>query len=358
MRIALVVPPFICVPPKRYGGTELFAAELAEGLKALGHHPVVYTVGESKVDCEVRWRRERGAWPISSPIESSLEDVDHSSWACQDAAADCDIIHLNNAPGLSFSRFVPVPMVYTLHHPREESLSRYYTAFPAVHFTSISRNQARAERPLRTTVIHHGIRLERYRVATGPRPYLCFIGRIAPVKGAHTAVAVARAAGMPLKIAGEIQPQFRGYWEAEIRPQLGNGIEYVGEVDLRGKNELLAGARALLFPIEWEEPFGLVMIEAMACGVPVLAFARGSAPEVVTDRVSGWICADVAAMARRAAEPGIPPESCRAEAERRFCVQRMVKRYLEVYRQAASPSSGAQPPAAGRKRSAAILLAS
>ncbi len=354
MRIALVVPPFIAVPPKHYGGTELFVAELAEGLRAQGHHPVVYSVGESTVDCEVRWRRPRGVWPIESALESSLDDLDHASWACKDAAADCDIIHLNNAPGLIFSRFLPTPMVYTLHHPREDSLSRFYASFPGVHFVAISHSQARAERRPGAAVIHHGLRLDRYRVATGARDYLCFIGRLAPIKGAHTAIEAARLAGMPLKIAGEIQPQFRAYWEREVRPRLAGGIEYVGEVDLEAKNELLAGARALLFPIHWKEPFGLVMIEAMACGVPVLAFARGSAPEVVDNGVSGWLCADVAEMARRAVEPGISPAACRAYAERRFQARRMVECYLNLYRRAAA----SLPELPRAKRTGGLQLAS
>jgi glycosyltransferase involved in cell wall biosynthesis len=357
MRIALVVPPFISVPPKRYGGTELFVAELAEGLKAAGHWPVVYTVGESTVDCEVRWRRRRGAWPIASPLESSLEDIDHASWACQNAGADCDIIHLNNAPGLTFSRFVAAPMVYTLHHPHEDSLSRFYAGFPQVHYVAISRNQARAESRLGAVVIHHGLRFDRYRVAEGPRNYLCFIGRIAPIKGPHIAIEVAREAGLPLKIAGEIQPQFQDYWEREVRPHLGAGVEYVGEVDLRAKNELLAGARALLFPIRWEEPFGLVMIEAMACGVPVLAFARGSAPEVVANGVSGWLCADTADMARRAGAPAIEAAECRRYVERRFSAQRMVEHYIDVYRQAALREASA-PRLAKAKRTTGLLLAS
>src|SRR6185312_4033368 len=106
MKVGLIVPPFITVPPERYGGTELFVAHLAEGLRAAGHWPVVYTVGASKVDCEIRWRSPKGKWPIDSQLESSLEDLDHSSWAGQDAARDCDVLHLNNAPGLCLSRFI------------------------------------------------------------------------------------------------------------------------------------------------------------------------------------------------------------------------------------------------------------
>lgn len=332
MRIALVVPPFITVPPERYGGTELFVAELAEGLRAHGHSPVVYTIGASRVDCETRWRRHEGHWPIDSALESNLEDLEHSSWACHDAARDSDVIHLNNAPGLNVARFIRQPMVYTLHHPHEASLSHYYSHFREVRFVAISHNQARAETMPQLSVIHHGLRLENYQVAEGKRDYLCFIGRIAPIKGVHTAIEVARRAGMPLKIAGEIQPVYQEYWQRLIRPQVdGRAIEYVGEVDLAAKNALLAGARALLFPIEWEEPFGLVMIEAMACGVPVLALPCGSAPEVVADGESGWICRDAAEMTQRVLQPPLTAARCRAFVERRFNRDEMVRKYLAVY---------------------------
>jgi len=338
MRIALVVPPFIAVPPERYGGTELFVAHLAEGLRDVGHDPVVYTIGASTVSCETRWRTRRGQWPIESALESSLEDLDHSSWACQDAG-DCDLIHLNNAPGLHLARFVRQPMVYTLHHPHDPALSRHYARFPRVHYVAISRDQAQRERLPRLSVVHHGLQLDRYKLGTGKREYLCFIGRIAPIKGTHTAIAVARAAGLPLKIAGEIQPTYQEYWKNEIRPQLGGEIEYVGEVNLREKNQLLGGARALLFPIHWEEPFGLVMIEAMACGAPVLAFPRGAVPEVVVHGVSGWICRDQDEMSRRAAGQLPSPAQCRNHAIAHFGTATMVQRYVSLYAECLHTSS-------------------
>lgn len=335
LSVAIVVPPFITVPPRRYGGTELFAAHLAEGLRAQGHRPVVYTVGASQVECETRWRIAQGHWPIESPLESSLDDLDHAAWACADALQDCDVIHLNNAPGLAFSRLAERPFVYTLHHPFEHDLSRFYARYPEVTYVAISRDQAARENLPNLTVIHHGLRLERYPVGQGQRDYLAFIGRICPVKGPHVAIEVARQAGLPLYIAGEIQPVFRGYWENEIRPHVdGRRVVYLGEADHQQKCALLAGARAVLFPIDWEEPFGLVMIEAMACGAPVLAFARGSAPEVVVDGVSGWLCRDADAMVERARAEAIAPESCRAHAERHFDLRRMVDRYVAVYQQA------------------------
>lgn len=351
MRVALIAPPFISVPPPRYGGTELFIANLAEGLLELGHEPVVYTNGESTLRCETRWLFPKQEWPITCDLHGSLKDLAHSSWACRDALEDCDIVHLNNAPGLALSRLIPRPVAYTLHHPHDRSLSEFYQHFPDVQFVAISQAQAAREPIAGVQVIPHGLDLSAYRLGAGPREYLCTIGRIAPMKGIHHAIAVARASGLPLKIAGEIQPVYRDYWEQAIRPQVdGRFIEYVGEADLEVKNDLLGGAIAFLFPIEWEEPFGLVMLEAMACGTPVLAFARGSAPEVVRNGVSGWLCANVAAMAARARAPGIGAAACRAFVAEHFSSAGMARAYAAVYRALAKQRS--QPPArAARERS-------
>lgn len=346
MRIALITPPFIPVPPLRYGGTELFIANLATGLRRLGHEPVVYANGQSQTEAEMRYLFPAMEWPITDGLHASLKELAHCSWACQDALTDCDAVHLNNAPGLAFARFLPQPVVYTLHHPFTPALSVFYGHFPAVRFVAISRAQARRETTLDPLpVVHHGLSPELYHAGQGRREYLCTIGRISGLKGTHHAIAVAKRAGIPLKIAGEIQPIFREYWETEVRPHVdGRFIEYVGEVGLREKNELLAGARAFLFPIEWEEPFGLVMIEAMACGAPVLAFRRGSAPEVVRDGVSGWLCRDVAEMAQRATAPLPAAGVCRAYFERNFHLETMARAYLRVYeRESRAPAEERQP---------------
>jgi len=349
MKIALVAPPFIPVPPLRYGGTELFIAHLAEALVGLGHVPVVYTNGESRVRCERRSLFPRSEWPIQGDLHGSLKDLTHSGWACADAAQDCDVIHLSNAPGLAFSHSIPTPMVYTLHHPHAAGLSDYYRHYPTVHFVAISRAQARREKMPHLATIQHGLDLGLYEVGTGGRDYLCFVGRICPNKGTHLAIAAAKHAGIPLKLAGEIQPMYRAYWEQVVLPEVdGHFIEYVGEVDLAAKNALLGGARALLFPIEWEEPFGLIMIEAMACGTPVLAFPRGAAPEVVAPGVSGWLCRDVADMAARAREVAITPAACRAHVEQNFGLERMAASYVHIYRQAMRRAAPRPQPLAAR----------
>jgi glycosyltransferase involved in cell wall biosynthesis len=155
------------------------------------------------------------------------------------------------------------------------------------------------------------------------------------MKGTHFAIQVAQRSGIPLKIAGEVQPLYRDYFESEIKPHIdGKLIEYIGEADLAAKNELLGNSLAMLFPIQWDEPFGLVMIEAMACGTPVLAFNGGSVPEIVRDDVSGYICRDVADMAARAKSLSLPPHAVRSYVEAYFTVDRMVDQYVEVYRDA------------------------
>jgi len=335
MRIALLAPPFIPVPPTRYGGTELFLARLAEGLTALGEQVVVYANGESTVPVEVRALYPRSQWPIEGEVYDNLKDMNHASWAMRDAAADCDVIHVNNVPGVIMSRLARQPVVYTMHHPHLEGLSEVFRSVPEVHYVTISDFQRRQERLPRIRTIHHGLDFRDYRYQEEKEDYLAFIGRIAPVKGVHLAIAAAEKAGIPLKIAGEVQPMFREYFRQEVKPHLdGTLVEYVGEADLAQKNELLGRARAMLFPIQWDEPFGLVMLEAMACGTPVLALAGGSVPEVVRDGVSGYICRSVDEMAERARSLALPARQVRAYAEERFSLARMVRDYLELYRQA------------------------
>jgi glycosyltransferase involved in cell wall biosynthesis len=335
MRIALVAPPFIEVPPRRYGGTELFVANLACELHARGHDVTVYGNGDSRLPCRVKWRYAHADWPLEDPQQSFFKNTDHAAWAIHDAARHADIIHLNDVVGIPFTTFVNPPAVLTIHHPHENVLSDQYMKYPSVHYVTISQWLARREPMPHVHVVHHGIPMPDYTFSNDKDDYVAFLGRIAPCKGPHLAVAAARLAGVHLKLAGEIQPVYRDYWEHQVRPLVdGAQIEYVGEADRRLKNELLSRAKALLFPIQWEEPFGLVMIEAMACGTPVLAFAGGAVEEVVVDGVNGWICADIADMAARIRTLDIAPAACRQFAATRFSVARMADGYVEVYERA------------------------
>jgi glycosyltransferase involved in cell wall biosynthesis len=341
MKIALVAPPFIPVPPKMYGGTELFIAQLAIGLKKQGVDVVVYSNGESTIEVEKRWLYEKPQWPIEGEIYDNLKDLNHTTWSIRDAADSCNVIHLNNVAGLVCSRFVQKPFVYTVHHPHVPGLNEFYRFFPDVNYVTISDFQKEKLAMPRSRTIHHGLDLSVYDATGQKREYLSFLGRIAPIKGTHLAIQAAKQSGIPLKIAGEVQPIFKDYFEREIKPHVdGKFIEFVGEVDLKAKNELLGNSMALLFPIEWDEPFGLVMIEAMACGTPVIAFPGGAVPEIVKDGISGYICRSVEEMAARARELRFDAASVRQYVEQNFSLEAMVARYIGLYREVCRDEQG------------------
>ncbi len=332
MRIALIAPPFIPIPPQRYGGTELFVEQLALGLKSAGVDVVVYTNGESTVPVERKFIYAESEWPLRDDVYFSLRDMQHHAWAVYDAAQDCDVIHVNNLAGITYSKFVEQPCVYTVHHPMEKALADLYRYYPNVHYACISQFQADEMMLPNSSTIHHGIDPSLYKVQATKQDYLAFLGRIAPVKGVHLAIEVAKKSGIPLKIAGQIQPLYQEYWENEVKPHVdGKFIEFVGEVDVAEKNELLGKARAMVFPIQWDEPFGLVLVEAMACGTPVLAMPGGSVAEIVQEGVSGHICQTVDEMAQWAKAVKIPASIVRQYVDEKFSLRSMVDAYIALY---------------------------
>ncbi|HSS98111.1 MAG TPA: glycosyltransferase family 4 protein [Terriglobales bacterium] len=333
MRIALIASPFIPVPPIRYGGTELFVAHLAEGLSKMGHDVVVYANGESTVQAELRWYYRQTMWPPVGDFSETLKEITHTSWAIRDESETCDVIHLNNTFGLPYSRFLETPFVCTIHHPHEKALTEFYCQYPQAQYVTISKYSQQFEMMPNVCTIHHGINISKYSFVAKKSPYFSFLGRIVPVKGAHAAIEIAKRTGIPLKIAGEVQPMFRDYFEQKIAPQIdGKFIEYLGEADFATKNELLANSMAMLFPIEWDEPFGLTMIEAMACGTPVLALSGGSVPEIVRNGVSGFACSSLNELIGRVPELSkLNAFSIRQYAEEHFSVEKMANAYLQLY---------------------------
>jgi glycosyltransferase involved in cell wall biosynthesis len=337
MHIGLIGAPFIAVPPARYGGTELVIANLARGLHARGHEVTVYANGDSRLPCPIRWRYPHADWPVEDPVRSELKNLDHTAWAMQDAATNVDLVHLNDVVGVPFTRFIDLPVVVTMHHPHEPVLSEHYARFPEIDYVAIGSWLARRETMPRLHVVHHGIPIDDYTFSKTKDDYVVFLGRMAPCKGPHLAIEAARRARIRLKLAGEIQPIFRDYWETQVAPGIdGRQIEYVGEVNAAQKNALLSRARALLFPIQWEEPFGLVMIEAMACGTPVLAFAGGAVEEIVENGVNGWVCRDLDELAERAKTRLPEAANCRDSVARQFSIDHMVDRYVAIYEQVVS----------------------
>lgn len=338
MRIALIAPPFIAVPPEEYGGTELFVGHLANGLKKAGADVVLYANGESTAQVDVRWIYRQSEWPIKVPVHAWLREINHTSWAIADAHRECDVIHVQAPQALSFSRFVDRPFVLTLHDSRSPETSAYYAHFPQVYYVSISEAQREHESMPRLRTIHHGIDLDQYKLVENKQRYLSFIGRIAPLKGTHIAIDVAQRTGIPLKIAGEVQPAYRDYFERKVKPHIdGKLVEYIGPANLASKNELLGNSMAMLFPIQWNEPFGLVMVEAMACGTPVLASPGGSVPEVVEDGVSGYICKTVREMVKRVRDLALEPRTIRSYVAENFSTEKMASKYLALYQEAARP---------------------
>jgi glycosyltransferase involved in cell wall biosynthesis len=332
MRIALIAPPFIAVPPQKYGGTELFIAELARGLQQQGINVTVYTNGESTLDVPMRWLYPKGEWPPHGEMESTLRSLNHFSWAIKEASQEADIIHLNSATGLSLARFTDVPMVYTVHHAHDPILSEFYQSYPQVSYVTISDFQRHKLFMPEMRTIHHGINPAIYPVIEKKQPYLSFLGRIAPPKGTHLAIEIAKKSAIPLKIAGEIQPIYKNYWETMVKPHVdGKFIEYVGEVGMEDKVELLGNSAAMLFPVQWDEPFGLVMIESMACGTPVLALPGGSVAEVVKEDVSGNVRGSAPELAECARNLNFHPRIVRRYMEEVFSVERMTREYINLY---------------------------
>ncbi len=351
MHIAIVSTPFLSTPPKDYGGTELVVSDLVEGLVARGHEVRLYATGDSRTAAELEALYPRPHWP-----PDLLLDMDHVCWALAQASeAGVDLVHVNSAAALAAARLCPdVPMVYTLHHTHEPALSAFYASHPDVQFVAISADQRSREPELaRCRVIHHGLDASRYAWTDQPQPYVCFVGRLAESKGVHTGIDAAALAGVAIRVAGQTHPPDREYAERELAGRLdAPHVRYLGPVGMADKVPLLRNARALLAPIAWDEPFGLILIEAMLSGCPVVAFARGSVPELVEPGVTGFIVESREEMAAMIV-PGGPVDqlnrrACRARAMQRFSRSRLVADHERLYADvlAWSEQSGRSPIAA------------
>lgn len=334
MRIALISTPFVSVPPRGYGGTELVVHELAEGLAGRGHVVTLFATGDSRTSARLRYLYDEATWP-----PDPMAEVNHVSWAMREVRdGRFDVVHAHSAMALACHRLAAsAPLVYTLHHEPGPPTSAFYRFYPDVQFVAISHDQAAREVSLpKLAVVHHGLDPLRYRLTPRPGDYACFIGRFAPGKAPHVAIRVAGEAGVPIRVAGEVHPPDLEYFRREVQPALAcPHVTYVGRVDPVAKADLLSHARALLSPLRWHEPFGLVMIEAMLSGCPVLAFPRGSARELIEPGVTGLLPATLEEMAE-ALRPGGPIDEidraqCRQRALERFSRARMVADYERLY---------------------------
>jgi glycosyltransferase involved in cell wall biosynthesis len=336
MRIAQVSPLCEAVPPRLYGGTERVISWLTEELVRQGHDVVLFASGDSITDatlepmCPKALRLDGSVRDPMTLLMMMIEEV-------YQRRNEFDLIHfhLDYFPFSLFSR-QSTPFVTTFHGRLDLlELQPMFAAFASLPVVSISEAQRRpAPNAGWIRTVHHGMPENLLTPQPVEPSYLAFLGRISPEKRVDRAIAIASHCGLPLKIAAKVDNVDRDYFEDEIRPLLGMGdVEFIGEIGDTKKSHFLSGALALIVPIDWPEPFGLVMMEAMACGTPVIAFNRGSVPEVIEDGVTGFIVEDeTSAIAAVRRLPQLSRSLIRQRFEERFTVQRMARDYLDVYR--------------------------
>jgi glycosyltransferase involved in cell wall biosynthesis len=343
MRIAVVSPVWFAVPPARYGGIEWVVSLLADGLVDAGHEVTLFASGDSRTKAELEAVFERAP---SELIGRSLPELRHVL-AAFERSGEFDVVNDHTGPlGVALGGLAEAPVVHTVHGPLNGEPGEVYAALsrvaPEVGLISLSLNQRRPQPELNWVGnCPNALDLQLYPCKPHRGEYLLFLGRMSPEKGAHRAIAVAMESGLPLKLAGKrSEPKEREYFRQLVEPHLVDGIEYLGEVTHGEKVELLQDARVTLFPIEWEEPFGLVMIESMACGTPVVASRYGAVPEVIAHGRSGIVVDDYREMAAAIeAADALDPLECRRYVEERFAPERMVADYLRVYESVAAPAA-------------------
>ncbi|MBX3327689.1 MAG: glycosyltransferase family 4 protein [Nitrospira sp.] len=335
MRIAQVSPLWESVPPKLYGGTERIVSYITEELVAMGHDVTLFASGDSETSakleaiCPQALRLNTGIFNRDAPLIMQQERA-------LGVSGNFDIVHSHlDFLGFPVARRNAVPMVTTLHGrldlPELEPVFREFIEMPLV---SISASQ---RRPLPWAnwagTIHHGLPRNLYGFHQKSDGYLAFLGRISPEKRPDQAIEIAKRSGIPLKMAAKVDPADRVYFEAAVEPLLNHPlIEFVGEISDAEKNDFVGNAMALVCPYDWPEPFGLVLIEALACGTPVLAYRRGSIPEIIDHGVTGFVCETVDEMVEAVGQvPLIERRRCRASFDERFTADRMARDYVALY---------------------------
>ena len=332
MRIAQIAPPWTPVPPPLYGGIELVVDRLCRGMAAAGHEVLLYTTGDSTCPIPKAWTLPHAE---NIRIGMGVAELRHVAGA-YDAVQGFDIVHDHTIFGPFYAeRFPHLNVVTTNHGPFNDDLTDIYRRIAErVPIICVSHDQRSCAPDIPVAaVIHHGINAADFPFGEGRGGYCLFLGRMAPEKGAHRACEVARKAGVPLVMAAKMrEPWEREYFETEVAPLLTDDVRYLGEVPHEEKLTLLGGAMALLNPIRWHEPFGLVMVEALACGTPVISFPEGAAPEIIDSGKTGFLCADETEMVDAISRiPEIDRHACRAAVEGYFSTERMVDDHLELY---------------------------
>jgi glycosyltransferase involved in cell wall biosynthesis len=358
MRIAQVAPLFVPIPPQNYGGTERVIHDLTEALVARGHDVTLFASGDSQTSARLAAAVPRGLWREHASAEASAAAHFRMHAEVFRHAAEFDVIHTHTEYlSLPYIRQSPAAVLTTLHGRVDvPELRAIFRLFPEARLVSISRaHQAQAPEVSWAGSVHHGLALERYAFNPIGGEGLVFLGRMCPEKAPQEAIDVALAAGVPLTLAGRIDPLERAFFEREVRTRLDRPrVRFIGEVGDKRKELLLGRARALIFPIDWPEPFGLVMAEAMACGTPVIARPCGAAPELIVDGVTGFLADSREALIEAVREVGcLDRAACRRHIEKNFSVATMTERYEEIYagllkRSERRMAAGARASAIGR----------
>jgi glycosyltransferase involved in cell wall biosynthesis len=336
MRIAQIAPLWERVPPPAYGGTELVVGLLTDELVRRGHEVTLFASGDSSTLAKLDSVCPQALRHDSSIKEYGIYEMLHLSYA-YDQAKEFDVIHSHmGCAALPYSKLVSTPTLHTLHGIFTSDNEKMFTFAKEQAYVTISNSQQEIRLGLNCiATVYNGIDIHSHRFYPEPSdpPYLAFLGRISPEKGPHLAIAMAKASGWRLKIAGKVDPVDVDFYEQEIKPHIdGRQIEYLGEADHAMKNALMGNAAITLFPITWREPFGLVMVESMAAGTPVIAMRLGSTPEVITDGVSGFLCNtldECIAAIPKALE--LNRHDCRDHVATHFSVQRMADGYEAAY---------------------------
>ena len=330
----MVSTPFVTVPPSAYGGTELVVHALTRALERAGHEVVLFATGDSRAR-RLEALFARPVWPPDHYAE-----LLHSRFAAREIArGGFDVVHAHLPAMLAFADELAAPTVYTLHHAAQPALSRFYAHAGGAALVAISRRQAELCDPPATHVVHHGLDPELYPAAGPGGDQAFFLGRLSHCKAPELAIEAARLAGLPLVVAGQTHSYDNppGWEEEVLGPALAQPhVRWLEEADLAEKRRLFARSRALLVPLRWEEPFGLVMIEALLAGCPVIASPLGAAPEIVEDGRTGFLVRNVKEMAealRRAG--GLDRRAIQVRGRALFSADRMAQGYLAVYRAAA-----------------------
>ncbi|HKC14366.1 MAG TPA: glycosyltransferase family 4 protein [Patescibacteria group bacterium] len=335
LKIAQIAPLWHKIPPKEYGGTERVVSVLTEELVRRGHDVTLFATGDSETSAKLvstypKGLREAG---IRNPAVVNDLILQHAG-AAYKMQNQFDVIHDHlGGSSLSIANFIKTPVIVTLHGPVTPTKRKLYEMFDNPYYVSISKSQVKYFPNINLAgTVYNGLPMENYPFENKDKGYLLFVGRISKLKGVHYAIQVAEALDLPLIIAAKLDTRDLYYFKRYIKPKLTDKIQWVGEVGEKERNELMASALCLLNPITWKEPFGLTMIEAMACGSPVVAFNRGSIPEVIENGKTGFIVRDVGEMisaVKRIKE--IQREDCREFSLNNFSAKVMADRYEEIY---------------------------